>query len=113
MSLLPVESKDDWTVIAYPSMGSGINDITGTNYYMKIGMVAYSIYEKCKEHPTLDYADCITQVAEPFFLPYYDGWVTVINMYQEYTEFTEIVNFGGCFSTYGFCWFMWAFNAND
>jgi hypothetical protein len=34
-------------------------------------------------------------------------------MYQEYYEFTEVVNFGGCFETYEFCWFMFAFKAND
>jgi hypothetical protein len=47
MSLLPVESKEDWATIEYPTMNTDINDITDTNYYMKIGMVAYDIYERC------------------------------------------------------------------
>jgi hypothetical protein len=34
-------------------------------------------------------------------------------MYQEYYDFSTVVNFGGCIETYDYCWFMWAFQAND
>lgn len=47
--MFPVKQseKDDWTQLELPTMNLDVNDITGTDYYIKVGMVAYDIYEKC------------------------------------------------------------------
>jgi hypothetical protein len=112
MSLLPVASKDDWSVIDFPAYETSVNDATDLVSYMKIGIVTYDVYQKCQDQTSQSYEDCIKYIAEPYFLPYYDGIVTVINMYQELYLWTEVVNFGGCFSTYSYCFFTWAFEAN-
>ena len=54
------------------------------------------------------------RIAKLYFNPFYDGWVTVFNMYQEYFYIQEeVANFGACHQEYGFCFFMYAFEANS
>ena len=112
--LFPVDSKEDWNYLEYPTMNLDVNDISGTNYYMRAGMVAYDIYEKCQEQLDYTYEECIERIADPYFLPFYDGWVSIFNMYQQYFYFQdEVANFGACHAEYQYCFFMYAFEANS